>query len=275
MLEMLSEMLSYGFMQRAILVGVLVSLCAALLGVHLVLKRFSMIGDGLSHVGFLALALAAVLHLAPLAVSLPLVIGAAFLVLRLQNHVGLQGDSLVGVLSIGALSLGMILIALTTGVNADVSSYLFGSILSMNKEDVVLSVVLSVIVLVLYVICYPRIFAVTFDETFAQATGTAVQSYRTILSMLTAITIVVGMRMVGSLLISGLIIFPALSAMRLCRSFRNVIITAAILSPVCFVCGMILSYVYSAPAGAGIIVVNLMVYILIMVGCWVKEHCVG
>ncbi|MFR7991964.1 MAG: metal ABC transporter permease [Lachnospiraceae bacterium] len=262
MCELLTEAVSYGFMQRALIVGVLMSLCAGVLGVHLVLKRFSMIGDGLSHVGFAALALASVLHFSPLAVSLPLVIAAAFFILWAQGHSEIQGDAMVGVLSIGALAFGMILIALTTGVNADVNSYLFGSILSMNKTDVALSVTLCAGVFILYILFYQRVFAVTFDETFAQATGTPTGYYQAVLSLMTAVTIVVGMRVVGALLISGLIIFPALSAMRLCRRYRSVVIVAAVLSPVCCVIGLLLSFFCSAPAGAGIILVQLAAYLL-------------
>ena len=167
----IGEMLSYQFMVRALIVGILVSLCAALLGVSLVLKRFSMIGDGLSHVGFGALALAAALNIAPLALAVPVVVLAAFLLLRINKSSRINGDAAIALISSSALAVGVIVISVTTGMNADVSSYMFGSILSLSGDDAVLSIVLSVVVLCMFVFLYPRIFAVTFDEDFARATG--------------------------------------------------------------------------------------------------------
>lgn len=254
------RMLSYTFMQRALLVGALVSLCAALLGVSLVLKRYSMIGDGLSHVGFGALAIASALHLAPLAVAIPVVMLAAVGLLRVSQSSRLKGDALIALLSSSALAIGVISVSLTTGMNTEVSSYMFGSVLSLSRSDTILSVLLSLAVLLLFVLFYPRLFAVTFDETFARATGTKAQRYNTLLAVLTAVTVVLGMRMMGALLISSLIIFPALSAMRVCRSFRSVILCAACISVGCFLVGMIGSYFLSTPTGASIVVVNLFVF---------------
>ena len=254
------RMLSYTFMQRALLVGALVSLCAALLGVSLVLKRYSMIGDGLSHVGFGALAIASALHLAPLAVAIPVVMLAAVGLLRVSQSSRLKGDALIALLSSSALAIGVISVSLTTGMNTEVSSYMFGSVLSLSRSDTILSVLLSLAVLLLFVLFYPRLFAVTFDETFARATGTKAQRYNTLLAVLTAVTVVLGMRMMGALLISSLIIFPALSAIRVCRSFRSVILCAACISVGCFLVGMIGSYFLSTPTGASIVVVNLFVF---------------
>ncbi len=256
----LMQMLSYTFMQRALLVGVLVSLCAALLGVSLVLKRYSMIGDGLSHVGFGALAIASALHLAPLAVAIPVVMLAAVGLLRVSQSSRLKGDALIALLSSSALAVGVISVSLTTGMNTEVSSYMFGSVLSLSRSDTVLSALLSLAVLLLFVLFYPRLFAVTFDETFARATGTKAQRYNTLLAVLTAVTVVLGMRMMGALLISSLIIFPALSAMRVCRSFRGVIVCAACVSVGCFLVGMVGSYFLSTPTGASIVVVNLFIF---------------
>lgn len=256
----LVRMLSYTFMQRALLVGALVSLCAALLGVSLVLKRYSMIGDGLSHVGFGALAIASALHLAPLAVAIPVVMLAAVGLLRVSQSSRLKGDALIALLSSSALAIGVISVSLTTGMNTEVSSYMFGSVLSLSRPDTVLSVLLSLAVLLLFALFYPRLFAVTFDETFARATGTKAQRYNTLLAVLTAVTVVLGMRMMGALLISSLIIFPALSAMRVCRSFRGVIVCAGCVSVGCFLVGMLLSYFLSTPSGASIVVVNLFVF---------------
>ena len=209
MLEYIVEMFSYPFMQRAFLVGILVSLCASLLGVSLVLKRYSMIGDGLSHVGFGALAVSSALNMAPLAVAVPVVILAAFILLRLSDNGRLKGDAAIAMISTGALAVGVMVVSVTTGMNSDLNSYMFGSILAMSKSDVVLSVVLSVIVLVLYLLFYDKIFAVTFDAVFARATGIRTGLYNMLLAVLTSVTVVLGMRMMGALLISSLIIFPA------------------------------------------------------------------
>lgn len=257
------NMLSYHFMQRALIVGVLVSLCAALLGVSLVLKRYSMIGDGLSHVGFGALAIASALNLAPLAVAVPTVIVAAVLLLRLSRNSRVKGDAAIAIISSSALAIGVISVSLTTGMNTEVSSYMFGSILSLSRSDAVLSVLLSAAVLLLFVLFYPRIFAVTFDENFSRATGTRTGVYNTLLAVLTAVTVVLGMRMMGALLISSLIIFPALSAMRLCRSFKAVVLSAAMISVLCFLTGVTASYFLEIPTGASIVVANLLVFAIL------------
>lgn len=258
----LINMFSYHFMQRALVVGVLVSLCAALLGVSLVLKRYSMIGDGLSHVGFGALAIASALGLAPLAVAVPVVIVTAVLLLRLNKSSKVKGDAAIAMISSSALAIGVISVSLTTGMNTEVSSYMFGSILSLSESDAVLSAILSAAVLVLFILFYPRLFAVTFDEDFSRATGTNTELYNTLLAVLTAVTVVLGMRMMGALLISSLIIFPALSAMRLCKSFKAVVLTAAVISVVCFVIGVVASYFLEAPTGASIVAVDLLAYAL-------------
>jgi zinc transport system permease protein len=253
-------MFSYHFMQRALLVGVLVSLCAALLGVSLVLKRYSMIGDGLSHVGFGALAIASAFHLAPLAVAVPVVVAAAIVLLRIRGSGRVKGDAAIAIISSSALAIGVIVVSVTSGMNTEVSSYLFGSILSLSRGDTVLSVILSLAVIAVFLLLYPRLFAVTFDETFARATGARAELYNTLLAVLTAITVVLGMRMMGALLISSLIIFPALSAMRLCRSFRGVILCAAAISVVCFVLGMAASFAFETPSGASVVVMDLLAF---------------
>ena len=267
----LSEMLSYHFMTRALIVGILVSLCASLLGVSLVLKRYSMIGDGLSHVGFGALAIAAAANIAPLALAVPVVVAAAFLLLRISQNSRIKGDAAIALISSSALAIGVIVISVTTGMNTDVSNYMFGSILSLSRGDAALSAVLSVIVLLMFVLLYPRIFAVTFDETFAKATGTKAESYNTVIAVLTAVTVVLGMRMMGALLISSLIIFPALSSMRLCRSFKSVVLCSAATSVVCFVVGMVCSYALELPTGASIVAVNLIVFLVFSFVSFVKK----
>ena len=254
------QMFSYHFMQRALIVGVLVSLCAALLGVSLVLKRYSMIGDGLSHVGFGALAIASALHVAPLAVAVPVVMAAAVLLLRMSQSSRIKGDAMIALVSSSALAIGVVSVSVTTGMNTEVSSYMFGSVLSLSRGDAVLSVLLSVCVLVLFVLFYPRLFAVTFDETFTKATGTRAERYNTLLALLTAVTVVLGMRMMGALLISSLIIFPALSAMRVCKSFKGVILCAACISVGCFLVGLVASYLLETPTGASIVLANLLLF---------------
>ena len=259
MIELIKEMFSYHFMVRAVVVGVLVSLCAALLGVSLVLKRYSMIGDGLSHVGFGALAIAAAVNVAPLYLAVPVVIAAAFLLLRINQNSKIKGDAAIALISSSSLAIGVVTVSLTTGMNTDVSNYMFGSILSLSHADAVLSIVLSAVVLLMFVLLYPRIFAVTFDETFARATGTKAQLINSVIAVLTAVTVVIGMRMMGALLIY-LIIFPALTAMRICRSFKGVVICSAVVSVVCFVIGMAASYAFELPSGAAIVIVNIIAF---------------
>ena len=256
----LGEMLTYPFMQRAFLAGILISVCASLLGVSLVLKRYSMIGDGLSHVGFGALAAASALHLAPLAVAVPVVILAAFVLLRLSENGKLKGDAAVAMFSTWALAAGVMIVSVTTGMNADLNSYLFGSIRAMSRSDVVLSVALAAAVLILYLVFYNQLFAVTFDPVFARATGVRTGFFNSLLAVLTAVTVVLGMRMMGALLISSLIIFPALTAMRVCRRYRTVILVSALLSVSGFALGMTVSFLFATPAGASIVVVDILFY---------------
>ncbi|MDR0586638.1 MAG: metal ABC transporter permease [Treponema sp.] len=253
-------MFSFAFIVRAFIVGFLVSLCASLLGVSLVLKRYSMIGDGLSHVGFGSLAVATALNMAPLTVSIPVVVAAAFLLLRLSENSKIKGDAAIALFSTGALAIGVMVISMTTGMNTDVCNYLFGSILAMSKADVRLSVGLSVSVIVLFVFFYNKIFAVTFDETFARASGVPAGLYNTIIAVLTAVTIVLGMRMMGALLISSLIIFPALSSMRLFKSFRSVTVSSAVISVFCFFAGILVSYIFATPTGASVVIFNMAVF---------------
>lgn len=258
--DLIRELFSYTFILRALTVGMLVSLCSALLGVSLVLKRYSMIGDGLSHVGFGALSAAMAMNLAPLQVSVPVVVAAAFLLLRISENSRIKGDAAIALISSSSIAVGVIVTSLTSGMNADVYNFLFGSILAMSRGDVLLSVVLSVIVLLLFIFFYNKIFAVTFDENFAKATGTKAGIYNMLIALLTAVTIVVGMRIMGSLLISSLIIFPALSSMRIFRSFRGVVVTSAVISVICFFFGIAASYAFDTPAGASIVIINLLAF---------------
>ncbi|MDO4267005.1 MAG: metal ABC transporter permease [Eubacteriales bacterium] len=261
-MSMIMEMLSYPFMVRAALGGVLVALCAALLGVSLVLKRYSMIGDGLSHVSFGALSLALAVGWSPLKVSVPLVVLAAFFLLRIAENGKIKSDAAIAMVSASSLAVGILVTSLTTGMNTDVSSYMFGSILAMTRADVILSCVLSAFVLGMFVLCYNRLFAVTFDESFAKASGVRVERYNVVIAVLTAVTIVLGMRMMGAMLISSLIIFPPLTAMRLFKSFRGVVICSGVVAVVCFCLGIVMSYGLSTPAGASVVVVNLAAFAL-------------
>lgn len=260
--DFFTELFSYTFIVRALTVGILVALCAALLGVSLVLKRYSMIGDGLSHVGFGALSVSLALGVAPLEVSLPVVAVTAFLLMRLGEHSLIKGDAAIAIISSSAIAIGVIVVSLTTGMNVDVYNYMFGSILAMSESDVVLSVLVSAAVLVLYVLFYNKIFAVTFDESFAKATGTHAGRYNMLIAMLTALIIVVGMRMMGAMLISSLVIFPALTSMRVFKSFKGVVMSSAVLSVVCFAAGIVISFIGSVPAGAAVVVVNLAAFCL-------------
>lgn len=260
MIEMFVQMFSYAFMRRAIIVGVLVALCAALLGVTLVLKRYSMIGDGLSHVGFGALCVALAMNVAPLAISVPVVIISAFLLLRISDNSKIKGDAAIALISSTALAVGILVTSMTTGLNSDVNGYMFGSILAMSSTDVVISIILSAAVLVLYCVFYNKIFSVTFDESFAAATGTKTGMYNTLIALLTAITVVIGMRIMGAMLISSLVIFPALTAMRVCKTFRKVVIVSAVVSVICFFIGLFVSFAFSMPAGASVVAVNAIMF---------------
>lgn len=264
MLNSLLKMFQYDFMIRALVVGGLVSLCSALLGTSLVLKRYSMIGDGLSHVGFASLAIAYALNFAPMSVSIPVCVVAAFFLLQLEESSKIKGDAATALLCSGALAVGVMTISLTSGMNTDVCNYMFGSILAISPSDLRLSVVLSIVVLFLYIVFYPRIFAVTFDESFAKASGTNTRFYNMVLALLTSITIVLGMRMMGTLLISSLIVFPSITAMRVCKNFLSTILVAALLSIFGFIVGISLSFLHSIPTGASIVIVDMILFFLFL-----------
>lgn len=262
MMIYLSEMLTYPFMTRALVVGSLVSLCMAILGVSLVLKRYSMIGDGLSHVGFGALAVAEVCGFMPLAFAIPVVTACAVLLLRLNNTGKIKGDAAIALISISALAIGVTVMSLGHGANTDLLNYMFGSVLAIKSDDVIASVLLCITVLAVFLCFYNKIFLVTFDDNFARATGMKTNRYNTAIAVLTAISVVLGMRLMGALLVSALIIFPPLTAMRLFGSFKSVTVCAAVLSVLCFILGITLSYIFGFPAGASIVLVNLVCFIL-------------
>lgn len=258
--------LEYPFVRYALIVGTLIALCASLLGVVLVLKRFSFIGDGLSHVAFGAMAVATVCKLADQTLFImPVTVLAAILLLRTGQNTKIKGDAAIAMLSVGALAVGYLVLNLfstSANVSGDVCSTLFGStaILSLTKGEVWMCVVLSIVVLILCGLYYNRIFSVVFDETFARATGTNAGLYNLLIAVITAIIIVLAMNLVGSLLISALLIFPALSAMRVFQHFKGVVIYAAVLSVFCAVSGILLSILISSPVGATIVVINIIMF---------------
>lgn len=266
MIDKLALYFEYPFVKYALLVGVLIALCSSMLGVTLVLKRFSFIGDGLSHVAFGAMAVAAVLNLTnQMLIVFPITVLAAVLLLRGSQNTKIKGDASLAMISVGALAIGYLLLnafSTSTNIAGDVCTTLFGStsILTLNITDVWLCILMSVVVLGMFVMFYHKIFAVTFDENFAKATGIKADSYNLILAVITAAIIVLAMKLVGSLLISALIIFPAVSAMRVFKSFRMVMIAAAVIAVVCALVGMLLSILAATPVGATIVAVNILVF---------------
>lgn len=268
MIDTLRTYLQLPFVQYALIVGVLIALCSSLLGVTLVLKRFSFIGDGLSHVAFGAMAIAGVLHLTDnLLFVMPVTVLCAVLLLKTGQHTRIKGDAAIAMISVGALALGYLLMHLfssSANVSGDVCSTLFGSasILTLSLSEVWLCAVLSVLVVVIFILFYHKLFAVTFDEDFARAAGIRVDAYNLLIAVIIAVIIVLAMNLVGSLLISALIIFPAMSAMRLFRSFRSVTVCSAILSVSCALLGILISIVAETPVGSTIVAVDILAFLL-------------
>lgn len=271
MFEKIFEYLSYPFAVYALIVGVLVSLCASLFGISLVLKRFSFIGDGLSHVAFGALSIATVLKLTnQMILVLPITVICAILLLKTSGKRKIRGDALIAMVSVGALALGYLIVnrfSSSANISGDVCSTLFGStsILTLTKFDVITSIVLSVIVIVLFIIFYNKIFALTFDESFAKATGVKTEIYNLIYAAITGVIIVLAMNLVGSLLISALIVFPSLSAMRLFSSYKKVTIFACIISVLCAIIGILSSMVYGTPTGSTIVIADIIAFVICFV----------
>ncbi len=268
LIETLKFYFSYPFVRYALIVGLLIALCSSLLGVTLVLKRFSFIGDGLSHVAFGAMAVAIVAGLTnKMIIIIPVTVLSAVLLLKTGQNTKIKGDAAVAMISVGALAIGYMLINVfskSANVSADVCSTLFGSmsILTLTKTEVWLCIAMSVVVLVVFLLFYNRIFAVTFDENFATATGTKAGVYNLLIAIVTALVIVLAMNLVGSLMISALIIFPALSSMRLFKSFKSVIISSAVISVICSAFGIILSVLFSTPVGSTIVTADIVVFLV-------------
>ena len=267
-MTMLMTYLQISFVQYAIIVGVLIALCSSLLGVTLVLKRFSFIGDGLSHVAFGAMAIAGVLHLTnDMLFVLPFTVLSAVLLLRTGQNAKIKGDTAIAMISVGALAVGYLLMSLfasSTNLSGDVCTTLFGSmsILTLTETEVWLCAALSIAVILIFVLFYNKIFAVTFDEDFARASGTRAEAYNLLIAVVIAVIIVLAMNLVGSLLISALIIFPAMSAMRLFRSFRGVTICSAVLSVICALLGILISILGDTPVGSTIVAVDIGAFLI-------------
>lgn len=259
---MLTQIFSYDFMVRALIAGIFVSLSSALLGVCLVLKRYSMIGDGLSHVSFGAYALAFALGVAPIKLAVPIVIVSAFLLLRLRENSKVKADSAIALISTGSLAVGVMATSLSGGMNIDIMGYMFGSILTVGKTEMITSALLSGIIVMLFVGCYNKIFSVTFDESFAAATGINTGFYNKLIAILTALVIVIGKEIMGTMLISALLVFPPLTSMRIFSDFRKVVISSAAVSVGCFIIGLLLSFYFSLPAGASIVSANIAMFLI-------------
>ncbi len=268
MINKLFLYLQYPFVQYALIVGVLIALCSSLLGVTLVLKRFSYIGDGLSHVAFGALAVATIFRVSNNTVFvMPVTIITAILLLRTGQNSKIKGDSAIAMLSVGSLAVGYLVLnvfSTSTNIAGDVCSTLFGAtlILTLTEAEVFVSVIMSIVVIFIFCFFYNKIFAVTFDENFAKATGMKSDRYNLLIAVVTAIIIVLAMNLVGSLLISALVIFPALSAMRMIQNFKGVVICSAIISVICALIGMMVSILFSTPVGATIVVVNIVAFFI-------------
>ena len=270
-MDFLIDILTYPFARRAIIAGLLLSVSASLLGVNLVLKRFSMLGDGLSHVSFGAAAVGLACGVAPLQFSIPIVIVAAFLLLRLKQNSKINGDAATAIVSSSALAIGITVASLTTGMNTDISNYMFGSILALSKSEVIIAAISAVVIIAAYFLFYQKIFTTTFDEDFAHVTGVKVKWYNSINAILTAVTVVVGMRIMGALLISSIITFPALSSMRICKHYKCTVISAAIISAISFLVGILLSFAFDIPAGAAVVLTNLVSFFALSVVGKIKK----
>jgi len=260
--ELIKEALSYSFMQRAIIVGVFIALSSALLGIFLVLKKYSMIGDGLAHVSFATVAIALFLGTSPLLISIPIVILSSIFIMQLNEKAGLHGDAAIGLVSSFSVALGVLISSVAGGFNIDLFSYLFGSILAIKDSDMYLSIVLAGFVIALVVFFYNDLFAVTHDEEFASVIGIRTKLMNYLIATLASITIVLGIRVVGTMLISSMIVFPTVTALQVSRSFKSTIVISALISVAAVIIGVLTSYVLNFPSGATIVMVNAFVFIV-------------
>lgn len=262
MIKAVVDLFKYPFLQRAFVAGIAISVCVAILGVSLVLKRYSMVGDGLSHVGFSAFSVSCALNWAPFFVCVPVVVFFAVFLFLLSENSKIKADALIALISNSCLAIGILIISLSTGMNTEVLNFMFGSILALKTVDLVFAVVFSLVTVLFFVFFYNKIFSITFDEDFAKAVGVNVRIYKILVAVLTALIIVVGMKMVGALLISSLIIFPALSSGRVFSSYKKIVLFSAVNSIFSFVVGFFVSYVFSMPTGATVVVCNLILFLI-------------
>ena len=266
LLQTLTEALQYGFIQKALVAGSMVAISCSFLGIFLVLKKFSMIGDGLAHVSFATIAIALFFGMAPLALSIPLVMLASFAILKVNQKADMYGDAAIGLIASFSIALGVMISSLSQGFNVDLFSYLFGSILVIETSDVWISVVLSVLILVLGILYYPRFFAMTHDEEYAEAIGLDTNRLNAMISVLTAVTIVLGIKIVGTMLISSLIIFPTVTALQAGRGFKATILISAFVSVMSVILGVFSSYLFNVPTGASIVMLNGVFFVMALAG---------
>ena len=261
-IQIFIESFQYDFILRALLVGSLIALSSAFLGVFLVLQRQSMIGDGLAHVSFATIAIALFFNSSPLLVSIPLVILASFLIIKLNDKAGINGDAAIGLISALAVAVGVLISSLAQGFNIDLFSYLFGSILVISKLDVILSVILSILVIVLIIYNYNSLFAMTYDQEFSAVIGINTNKMKYLISILTSITVVLGIRVVGTMLISSMIIFPTVTALLVSNGFKESIFISTIVSITSVILGIFISYVFNLPTGATIVIINAIIFVI-------------
>ncbi len=262
MIKIIEDVMNYPFLRRAFLAGFLISFCIAILGVNLVLKRYSMIGDTLSHVGFSAFSVSCAMNWAPFFVAMPVVVLAAIFLLVLNKNSKMKGDAVLALFSNSFLAVGVIIISATTGMNTDVLTYMFGSILTLNSLDLILCFIFSFLTIFVFIFLYNKMFVLASDEDFAKAIGIKVKIYNLIIAIITAVTIVLSMKMVGALLISSMIIFPVLTSKLIFNSYKKVVIFSAFISISCFMLGFFVAYFLSLPTGACIVVCDLILFFI-------------
>jgi len=262
--EMVKEAFEFSFMQRALLVGTLIAISSSLLGVFLVLKKFSMIGDGLAHVSFATVAIALLLGASPMLVSIPIVVISSIFIMELNEKAGIHGDAAIGLVSSFSVALGVLISSVAGGFNVDLFSYLFGSILAIQESDMYLSIILAIGVISLIIFFYNDLFAVTHDESFASVIGIKTKRMNYLIATLTSITIVLGIRVVGTMLISSMIVFPTVTALQISKSFKSTMIISAFVSILAVFTGVIGSYIFNFPSGASIVMVNAILFVVFL-----------
>lgn len=255
-ISLIIESLGYNFIIKALIVGSLIAICCSVLGIFLVLKKYSLIGDGLAHVSFATAAISLLLSASPIILSIPLVILSSFLILKLNEKADIHGDAAIGLVSSFAIAVGVLISSIAKGFNVDLFSYLFGSILSISDADVYISIALSAVVILMVLVNYNTLFAITYDEEFAAASGIKVKKMNYLIAVLTSCTIVIGIRVVGTMLISSLIIFPTVTVLQVSKSFKGSILLSALVSVFCVITGIFVSYVLNLPTGAVIVLLN-------------------